>query len=229
MNQHNTNLCGTLRKNKRFLPKEVVNAKLNRGESIAMQTNNITVLKWHDKRDVLCLSTCEGNGMTTSRNRQNVDKPKPNIIIEYNKGKQGIDISDQMSSYYSCLRKSLIWYKKVAVELICGAVVVNGCIIYNQLHTNKPIRQLEFIELLLREIFEFERRTSDPGPSNRHFLQEIPRKGDGTIRRKRCHSCYTINKEDRGSDFAAKRTKQVTTECIACEHAYCLTCFNENH
>lgn len=229
LNKYNTHLCGTLRKNKRFLPKEVVDLKLKRGESTAMQANNITILKWHDKRDVLCLSTCEGDGMTTLRKRQNLETTKPNIIMTYNKGKQGIDVSDQKSSYYSCLRKSLIWYKKVAVELICGVVIVNSCIIYNELHTKKPLRQLHFIEQLIRQIFEIQNTASIPATSSSHYLQEIPRKEDGKIRRKRCHPCYNKNKEDRDSDFAAKHTKQVSTECQACEKAYCLQCFNENH
>lgn len=144
------------------------------------------------------------------------------MIIQYNKGKQGIDISDQISSYYSCLRKSLIWYKKVAVELICGTVLVNSCIIFNELHPNHTVRQLEFVEQLLRHIFELEqkadKRASVPGTSNNHYLQEISRKADGTIRCKRCHLCYHKNK-DRNLHFAAKRTKQVSTECQACGKA----------
>ena len=53
----NTNLCGTLRKNRKYLPSEVVSAKLKRGEAISRQSNQIVVTKWHDKRDVLMLST----------------------------------------------------------------------------------------------------------------------------------------------------------------------------
>ncbi|KAJ8932017.1 hypothetical protein NQ314_015025 [Rhamnusium bicolor] len=172
LKNRNTDLCGTLRKNKKFLPKDVVNAKLKRGESFAMQANNITVLKWCDKRDVLMLSTCQGNGMTQAATRRDPEKTKPNIILEYNKGKQGIDISDQMSSYYSCLRKSLIWYKKVAIELIAGSVIVNSWLIFNELCPGKNIRQLEFVEQLLHQIFQFENKTTDsqPGTSNNHFF-----------------------------------------------------------
>ncbi|KAF9413738.1 hypothetical protein HW555_008184 [Spodoptera exigua] len=44
---------------------EVVKAKLRRGEQIARQKDNLyTVLKWHDKRDVLMISTCHGDSMS---------------------------------------------------------------------------------------------------------------------------------------------------------------------
>lgn len=49
LQKQKTDFCGTLRKNKKFLPKEVVNFKLQRGKSVARQAGNITVLKWHDK------------------------------------------------------------------------------------------------------------------------------------------------------------------------------------
>ncbi|XP_044744320.1 piggyBac transposable element-derived protein 4-like [Coccinella septempunctata] len=233
LKSHGTDLCGTLRRNKKYLPKEVINSKLNKGELFGMQADGITVLKWRDKRDVLMLSTYQGSEMIDVPNKQgSVVKSKPKIIVEYNKGKQGIDISDQMTSYYSVLRKSLIWYKKVALEVICGYVVTNSCIMYNESHPNKTLRQLEFLEQLVRHILDTENvptPSRQTGTSQEHFLEEIPRRTNGMIRRKRCHYCYIRNKNDRDSEFASKRTKQVSTECNACEKAFCLQCFKENH
>lgn len=45
--------------------------------------------------------------------------------------KQGVDVTDQMSSYFSPLRKSLFWYNKIVFELLLGAAVVNALQIYN--------------------------------------------------------------------------------------------------
>lgn len=39
------------------------------------------------------------------------------VVLEYNKDKQGVDIPEQLSSYYTSLRKSLIWYKKLPLNL----------------------------------------------------------------------------------------------------------------
>ncbi|XP_045449138.1 piggyBac transposable element-derived protein 4-like [Melitaea cinxia] len=55
-----TDLLGTVNKMRRGLPQQVTGSKLKKGEIAAMQKGNITVLKWHDKRDVLLLSTCNG-------------------------------------------------------------------------------------------------------------------------------------------------------------------------
>jgi len=57
------------------------------------------------------------------------------MILDYNNTKQGIDVSDQLSSYYNPQQKSFVWYKKVAKELLFGITVVNTMIIFKT--TNK--------------------------------------------------------------------------------------------
>lgn len=53
-----TNLVGTVRRNRRGLPKVVTETKIKRGDLVARQNQDgILVLKWRDKRDVLMLST----------------------------------------------------------------------------------------------------------------------------------------------------------------------------
>lgn len=69
--------------------------------------------------------------MLGKKNRKNEPIIKPKIIIDYNTGKAGIDLSDQLLSYSSPIHKSIRWYHKVATELILGTAVVNALIIYN--------------------------------------------------------------------------------------------------
>ncbi|XP_055910454.1 piggyBac transposable element-derived protein 4-like [Eupeodes corollae] len=137
-----THVVGTLRANKKFCPKEVMNAQLKRGEMVAREEENgIVVLKWKDTRDVRMLSTKHAPVMaavsdqsipdpnipSTSRgrriNRRQGNREKPLAIIEYNKGKSGIDLSDQMASYATTLRRGLKWYRKVAIEFLLGMAV----------------------------------------------------------------------------------------------------------
>ena len=57
---------GTLRKNRRGNPQEVIDKKLKHGEVIGRENEKgITALKWKDKRDVLILSTKHSTEMTT--------------------------------------------------------------------------------------------------------------------------------------------------------------------
>ncbi|KAJ8927092.1 hypothetical protein NQ314_020487 [Rhamnusium bicolor] len=108
------NLCGTFRRNRVGIPQEILKANLLPGDIIARQKKYITVLKWHDKRDVIMLSTCHDDRLdSVGKNRKDgTEKKKPRVVIDCNSAKQGIDVSDQLSSYYSPVRKSLTWYKK---------------------------------------------------------------------------------------------------------------------
>ena len=42
---------------------------------------------------------------------------KPKVVIDYNKGKSSVDLSDKMPSYSSLHRKTVKWYRKLVVEL----------------------------------------------------------------------------------------------------------------
>ncbi|KAJ8936250.1 hypothetical protein NQ314_012437 [Rhamnusium bicolor] len=108
------NLCGTFRRNRVGIPQEILKANLVSGDIIARQKKYITVLKWHEKRDVIMLSTCHDDRLdSVGKNKKDgTEKKKPRVVIDYNSAKQGIDVSDQLSSYYSPVRKSLTWYKK---------------------------------------------------------------------------------------------------------------------
>jgi len=70
---HDTHLVGTYRKNRKNLPREVVQAKLKKGEIKAMsETRTGTIaLKWKDKRDVFVLSTTHGLDMQPVQRRRN--------------------------------------------------------------------------------------------------------------------------------------------------------------
>ncbi|XP_060845864.1 piggyBac transposable element-derived protein 4-like [Rhopalosiphum padi] len=231
-----TDLCGTLRKNRKWLPVDVKEKKLKKGQFIARQKEFITILKWHDKRDVLMLSTCHGdqfqNTGKTDRKGNTITKPK--MILDYNNTKQGIDVSDQLSSYYNPQRKSLVWYKKVAMELLFGITVVNSMIIFNK-QVNKKLTLLSFTESLSRSILCTE--VTDKSESvniqkniSMHFLEQFDRQ-NGKIQRKRCHGCYSSLREDGqlSAEEAGKKAKKVNTHCKVCGHAYCLICYNKIH
>lgn len=82
-------------------------------------------MKWKDKRDVLVLST-KHTGCTVSVQTRTGNREKSPAVVDNNKGKGSIDLSDQMASYNSALRKTVKWYKKIAIELIFGTCLVNA-------------------------------------------------------------------------------------------------------
>lgn len=52
-----THVTGTLRANRKYNPKEVIEAKLKKGEIIWRRNGEVYVTKWKDKRDVLSITT----------------------------------------------------------------------------------------------------------------------------------------------------------------------------
>ncbi|KAI4473384.1 hypothetical protein M0802_016147 [Mischocyttarus mexicanus] len=102
--QKKTFLCGTLRANRSFLP-EAAKVKQKKGEIISLQKEGIKFVNLTDKRSVLMLTTCKYHKCSlmevTTRGHKTVRKP--DCVISYNKAKKEVDISDQMSAYYSSL------------------------------------------------------------------------------------------------------------------------------
>ena len=130
-----TYYCGTMRKNRKQIPKSFQNASLKRGEMISKQNARVKIFNWKDKRNVLTLSTIpEHSGELVPsgrRTRTNVEILKPSSVLNYNAAKKGVDMSNQLTSYSSALRRSSKWYRKVAIELLTGTSVVNVWVLGN--------------------------------------------------------------------------------------------------
>jgi len=112
----------------------VTKAILKPGEIVERENiERLVITKWRDKREVTMLSNRHDIDMVdTEKNKNQENKVKPKITINYNSGKAGIDLSDQLSSYNKTLRKSIRWYHKVTIELLLGTYIVNALIAYNK-------------------------------------------------------------------------------------------------
>lgn len=89
-----TRLCGTVRKNSKGLPREVINEKLRKGQITGKQKGPIKCIKWADKRPVLMVTSFEDHDATVQetgkiKNGQAVMKPK--CVMDYNSAKKGVD------------------------------------------------------------------------------------------------------------------------------------------
>lgn len=240
--KNDTHLVGTLRSNRVKLP-EVMNTKLKSGQIIGRENSDgIVIAKWYDKRDVSMLSTKHTIDMvdTGKKNKKNEPIFKPQIIMDYNAGKAGIDLSDQYSSYNSPIRKSIRWYHKVATEILLGTSVVNAFIVYK---LNKPehknISITKFREMLVDELLDLDQltntsehqiSTSNRRQSIKHKLEESTERDKWNRKiRKRCHHCYSIKTKSHGSKSASTDTKKVSTFCSTCKVYTCMDCFNKKH
>ncbi|CAF4410276.1 unnamed protein product, partial [Rotaria sp. Silwood2] len=126
--EHDTYLIGTLRKNRVGSGSRILEENLICGEVYGLQNKDgIKLIRWKDKNDVLMISTRPSHSASVvdsgKSNIQNESIRKPQVILDYNKGRQGTDLSDQLSTYYTPLRKSVKWYRKVAFKLIFGTAL----------------------------------------------------------------------------------------------------------
>lgn len=193
-----TNMCGTLRSNRKRNPSFVIRKKLKRGETCWRRNRkNIIVLKWKDKRDVLMISTKHTASMVRATSSKGKESIKPQIVHEYNKNMSGIDRADQMMAYYACPRRSVRWYMKVFFHLL-DISLWNSCWLFNKKNPEKQIPFLSFREEVIKSFLgpiPTDRSatfavagpsTAAPGQS-----QHFP---DISKNRKRCRQCHKDKK-----------------------------------
>ena len=159
--------------------------------------------------------------------------------MDYNEGRIGTDLSDQLSSYYTCLRRSIKWYRKVAFELVFGTALVNSYLIYKEHYAANKITILQFRESLVRSLLlgmPFEKlkpgaRQKRTGQAKRkltdHKLVEKERYGRDV--RRRCVGCYEKIRQQQSREASNATAKKIKTFCSDCDTFFCLDCFNEKH
>lgn len=229
LQSRDTHLVGTLRGNRKYNSKKVVETKLKKGETVAEQSSNkITMMKWRDQRDVLMLSTCHTAEMVDVEKRTGTVS-KPCMVVEYNKCKSFIDISDQMTAYAPALRRTLKWYKRLAFEILTGTCTVNAMVLYNSIHADKKLSITDFRTKIAEELLypPTYNVSTPPRVATSHKLEQVP--GPSRTVRRQCKFCYQRMSQEHNRAYARKHPNRVTTKCNACDVFTCLKCFNENH
>lgn len=124
LDAHDTYLCGTVRVNRKGIPKAFPQVKLRPGESVFRQKGNLLVTKFHEKRDVHMISTFhEATYTVLGQRRHGEDLVKPTSVVEYCKNMGGVDLSDQLLQYYEALRRTVKWWKKQFFHMIIMLVL----------------------------------------------------------------------------------------------------------
>ncbi|XP_047111958.1 piggyBac transposable element-derived protein 4-like [Schistocerca piceifrons] len=110
-----TSAVGTVMRNRRGIPQEFKQNKLRRGEIVFKRKNSVLALHWKDTRDVFALSTKHRMTSSVTKTKSKagmVEKLKPDLILDYNKNKTGVDHGDQLVTYYYFQRRTMKWWKK---------------------------------------------------------------------------------------------------------------------
>lgn len=233
-----TQACGTVRKDRKGLPKALKSA-VPKGKVLMRQKGTLLAMKWKDKRDLHMLSTMHDASSTVKQVRSKTgmkDVRKPSCVITYNDFMLGVDRADQLMSYYPFDRKSLKWWKKVFFYLLSVAVC-QAMIIY-KISYGIEISQYDFRLTLFRELFA---ATHDP---------TVPRILPSVSRNKRKASIDTLQRLEEVPELVfvpptEKRMnamrkcfvcsshntrKETRYMCATCNKAFCVVpCFSNYH
>lgn len=152
-----THTTGTLRKDRKDNPKDVIRKVLKKGEHVWTRKGKVYVSAWKDKRIVTMITTQHHPRMVTTRNRFGKQITKPKEVEMYNKYMSGIDLSDQMLAYYSTPKKTVRWYKKVFFHIF-DMGIWNAYYIFRK-HCNEKETMLGFREHIIRYLLGFDNLT----------------------------------------------------------------------
>ena len=137
--------CGTLRLNRRGLP-AAIKENVRKGEKKAFRLDpSMLAIKWMDKRAVTVLTTVhddtevevERRTRHAAGGRETVLKPK--AVVEYNKYMGGVDLADQLLSYYGFGHRTVKWWRR-AFFFLLDTAVVNSYIMYTLQNPDKKRR-----------------------------------------------------------------------------------------
>ena len=165
--EHKIYACGTIKGSRKFFPKEIVfesTRGVSRGTYRWRMCGPLLAVAWVDNRAVYFLSTIHppefpiraSNEARVVRRRgvggggRSGEVSCPPLLKDYNSYMGGVDQADQMLRYYTCIRKTVKWYRRILFHEI-EVAIHNSFVIEcdDRGGTNRAIRNaLEFREEL---------------------------------------------------------------------------------
>ena len=185
--QRRTAFTGTSMCNRVGLPAEIRKPprKLGANEVRAFRDCKMMALEWKapkGKSSVIMLSTESPASVTSvqlSRNRGETQKPL--VVARYNQSMNGVDRADQNSVYYSFIRKSRKWWRKLFFWLI-EVTVVNSYILY-RFHPHANLTHLQYRRQVIESLAVRFLNTMPPRPRPGRPRKRPLTEGEGDLLR----------------------------------------------
>ena len=202
--QHNTKFTGTVIKNRVGLP-DVIRSRafsLQSDETRAFRDGSLLTVAWRaatKRKPLIMLTSSWPHEMVTVSSRRTT-QTKPLVVDRYNQSMNGFDRADQYTVYYSFVRRSVKWWRKVFLWVM-EVAVVNSYILH-KCTSQTTLTHLEYRRSLVRTLAAA-------------YVQSAPPRGPG--RRKRPHQPQHGDPErlNRQPHFLEKGTQRDCTVCIS--------------
>ena len=154
--------CGTIRANRKGLPKLIEDKKMKRGDFDYRSTPyGISVYKWMDSKPVHFISNYHGDTLTTVERKKydgsRVTVQCPDVVKDYNEHMGGVDKHDAARQCYGSDRKSTKWWHRLFFGLLDMALV-NAHILYNEEMANENISMFDFVRNVALGLMTYSKR-----------------------------------------------------------------------
>jgi len=220
--QRGTYLTGTIRRNRKFVPKEAKMATV--GEPKYFTSDEILMCSYRDKKSkkfpVILISTNSNAENVTVKKKKGTfecEKTKPSMIHSYNQFMGGVDESDKMLYAYLDERRTLKFWKKVVFNVF-SRMVLNSYIIYLE-NTDKKLTRFQFTSKIISTIEEEWFRAKNVSETLPTIPTPTPNFGLEKLPGRKLRRCVVCSSKDRS---AVKRSNLICSRCKRGLHGLCI-------
>ncbi|KAK3859634.1 hypothetical protein Pcinc_034266 [Petrolisthes cinctipes] len=228
---------GTVRGNRKGLPKQCIKSKLRDQEVSERRKGPLLCVSYKDKnRQPHLLSTVARAGKTQVTTRRNVVKEKPNVVNIYNKVMVGVDLKDTKLYVYLSERRTMKW-STTFVFAVLGTSVLNAYIVYKaNTNAQRPLRRHDSLISLVHALvgdfrpFRGEKRRSQEEIRAARARQDILPPTHDIAQKVRVNNIIKLPGQTRRQcvgDHATRVRSRV--KCSTCNVVVCPICVGKYH
>eukprot|EP01022_Parablepharisma_sp_SALTPOND_P022514 TRINITY_DN4585_c0_g1_i1.p1 TRINITY_DN4585_c0_g1~~TRINITY_DN4585_c0_g1_i1.p1 ORF type:complete len:504 (+),score=-0.98 TRINITY_DN4585_c0_g1_i1:197-1513(+) len=221
LSERNIGFVGTVKKNSKANPISSEEAtKLKKWEAYFYSRDDCHLLGivWKDKKIIKMITNAYSNEIESGKQwhkGKSITVERPKVIGTYNKYKGGVDISDQIISYYELDQRTYTWWKRILFHLL-DVAIANSYIVFRNYHNG--ISQKDYRILLAKQLIERgnEFRNNNHYSIGSHTTQNVH------FIAKNANRLYCI--------MVHEKRKKTRYYCKQCRVALCLLpCFENYH
>ena len=158
--QRKTTVIGTVRRNKRFLPAEFKKKKhLKLNESLFAFSEKTAMVSYQSKKakNVIVLSSMHTRSMDIPEDAG--EKKKPQVVLDYNATKGGVDTMDQMCLNYTTKRQTKRWPMVLFFNILDTSGIA-AHVLFSQKHPDDQMStthgRSQFLRAVAKDMMRFQ-------------------------------------------------------------------------
>lgn len=210
LHRNKTGSCGTVKSNRKFMPKflgdmihlenpssdeespnsqPVRRKRQKKKKQLYVQrekSGSLLAVKWNDRRPVHLLSTIHrGDILNTGKIHHHTKKPikKPDVVVDYIQNMRSVDKADSQLSGIECLRKSVKWHQKFFFHLM-DITLLNAYNIWMMKKDMCPTKKLKLREFQYAIIYQILEKFGEPTTNKKgHRHAPMPDRVNGDASR----------------------------------------------